>query len=183
MASPPPAQRQRDVGRHRNAPRMRAPEPPASARAAAAAAAAKRPTLRVHSAGPSSSGRSGRRCLRGVLWSTGGRHCSFTVATPTMRLGAWRASSRSPAAGLPKSGHVCMVAAPVNANGDGLPCILLASPVRLHSTCSAARTPHSECASIRRRAVVMAALSEAFLSLDTTTPSPPRSRPSHPSGL
>lgn len=36
------------------------------------------------------------------------------------------------------------------------------------------------CASIRRRVVEMAALSETFLSLDTTTPSPPQSRRSNP---
>lgn len=36
------------------------------------------------------------------------------------------------------------------------------------------------CASIMRPVVVMAALSEPFLSLDTTTPSPPQSQPSNP---
>lgn len=45
---------------------------------------------------------------------------------------------------------------------------------------AAARAALAVCASLRRRVVVMAALSEAFLSLDTTTPSPPRSRRSNP---
>ncbi|MEJ1286151.1 hypothetical protein NN561_017155 [Cricetulus griseus] len=100
-----------------------------------------------------------------------------------MRLGVWGTPSRSPAAGLPKLGHVCMAAGPGSATGDRSPSILLARPACLCSTSPVPRSPRPECAPIRRRAVVMAALSEAFLSLDTTTPSPPQSRPSQPSGL
>ncbi|XP_036043460.1 proline-rich protein HaeIII subfamily 1-like [Onychomys torridus] len=173
-ASPPPAQRQRDVGRRRNAPRRSAPEPPPQR---------KPGTTQAHPARPWGSGRSERRSLRGMPGGSGGRQYSVTAATPTMRRGVWGASSRFPAVGLPELGHVCMAAGPASATGDWPPLLPPRSPRVPPSYVSIPCSPRPECASIRRRVVVMAALSEAFLSLDTTTPSPPRSRPSQPSGL
>lgn len=178
MASPPPAQRQRDVGCRRNAPRMSAPEPSAPARAAAATAEPRNLWRAARVLGLWA-----ERDELSAMHAPGLGRPSVSCSYSTRRLGVWGATFRFPAVDFPKLDHGCMAAGPASAAGDWSPFPPPRSPGAPHSTSPGSRIPPPECASIRRRVVVMAALSEAFLSLDTTTPSPPRSRPSHPSGL